>query len=227
MINVLVNGATGKMGQLAVKYINADPKLKLVATPARNDDLAKAIHNSKANVVLDLTSAEVAYQNTKIIIEAGSRPVIGTSGLTAEQIIELHALAKIHHVGGIIVPNFSIGAVLMMQFSQTACHYFDNVTISETHHLNKKDKPSGTARRTAELIAAEKKCSYDNIEIISHRKADAVAEHDVIFTTDYESLTIKHNSTDRECFMPGIVLACKNVLLLKELLVGLDKILQP
>ncbi len=225
MIKVLVNGATGSMGQLAVKHIQTCDALEVVATPTRRDNLTMAITQSHADVVLDLTVADVAFENTKIIIESGSHPVIGTSGLTADQIIELQHLSLQHHVGGIIVPNFSIGAVLMMQFSETASHYFNNIHIIETHHLNKKDKPSGTARRTAELMANAKAIDYSTIPITSYRRAEAIAEQDVIFKTDYESLTIKHNSTNRECFMPGVLLACKKALHLTELVVGLDKIM--
>lgn len=225
MIKIIVNGASGKMGSLAVKHIEAEAEFDLVATPKRGDDLAAVIKASHADIVLDLTAADSAFENTKIIIEAGASPVIGTSGLTTGQITALQALAKLYNVSGIIVPNFSISAVLMMQFSETACSYFDDIKITETHHPAKKDKPSGTARRTAELMASAKHIDYADIKIESHRKADAVAEQAVIFSNQYESLSIIQNSFDRECFMPGVILACRNVTQLGGLVVGLDKLL--
>lgn len=193
--------------------------------PTRHENLAEAIKKSHADVVLELTSADAVFHNTKIIIEANCSPVIGSSGLTATQVAELTQLAKQHNIGGIIVPNFSIGAVLMMQFSEIAARYFDDIKIIETHHPDKKDKPSGTARRTAEIIAAAKNIAYEAIVIDSQRHANAVAEQDVIFQTPYESLTIKHNSTNRECFMPGVMLACEKAPSLTELVVGLEQLL--
>jgi 4-hydroxy-tetrahydrodipicolinate reductase len=225
MINILVNGATGKMGQLAVTHIQADADLNLVATPSHDADLQQSIMTSKPDIVLDLTAADVVYQNTKIIIESGCTPVIGTSGLTANQINTLKQLAKQHKVGGLVIPNFSIGAVLMMQFAATASRYFNHIEIIETHHLDKKDKPSGTARRTAEIIAQTKSGHFDDINITSHRTAKAIAEQDVIFKTDFEILTIKHNSFNRECFMSGVILACKKAVELTALSVGLETVL--
>lgn len=222
MIKIIINGSTGKMGQLALKHIQKSTLLVLVATPARHDNLSAVIKDTRADVVLDLTNADCVYENTKTIIEANCSPVIGTSGLTAAKIDELQQLAKKHNVGGIIVPNFSIGAVLMMQFSQIAARHFNDLHIIETHHLDKKDKPSGTARRTAELMAAEKNIAYNEIFIESKRTADAVAAQDVIFKTPYESLTISHNSTSRESFMPGLVLACEKAANLNDLVVGLE-----
>lgn len=225
MINIILNGATGKMGRLAAEHIRQTNDLQLVAELSSHDDLVAAIEKFQPDIVLDWTTASAAYHNTKTIIEHGVTPVIGTSGLTAASISELQQLAKKQGVGGIIVPNFSISAVLMMQFSATAAAYFDDINIIETHHPDKKDKPSGTARRTAEQIAAVKHWQYDDIEIESHREAEAVAKQAVWFRTPYESLCIEQNSFNRECFMPGMLLACRRAPTLTELIVGLDKIL--
>lgn len=225
MINIILNGATGKMGRLAATHIRQTQDLALVAELSSHDDLAAAIKKYQPDIVLDWTTAAAAYQNTKTIIEHGATPVIGTSGLTAANISELQQLAKQHQVGGIIVPNFSISAVLMMQFATTAATYFDDISIVETHHPDKKDKPSGTARRTAEQMAVVKNWRYEDIAIESHRETGTVAKQAVWFHTPFESLCIEQNSFNRECFMPGMLLACRRATALTELVVGLDKIL--
>lgn len=225
MIKIIVNGAAGKMGALAVKTLRADPSFDIIAELGRSDNLAQSIRETRPDVVLDLTTAEFAYKHTKIILEAESHPVIGTSGLTETQISFLTKLAKDKNLGGIIVPNFSIGAVLMMQFSEIAAPYFDQIKIHEVHHPAKKDKPSGTARRTAELAAAAKNIPYEAITIESELKPNALAEQTVSFSRQHENFSISNQILDRACFMPGLVLACKAASSLKELLVGLDKIM--
>jgi 4-hydroxy-tetrahydrodipicolinate reductase len=241
-IRVLINGASGKMGQQAVKTIESDPDLVLAGETGRKNDLAVEIKNTKADVVLDLTNASVVLQNLKTIIAAGAHPVIGTSGLLKEQVQEFQTQCVKLKLGGIIAPNFSIGALLMMKHAQEIAKYFPDVEIIEMHHAGKLDSPSGTAVRTAELLAMEQAAksplkqtketikgargaTYQNIPIHSIRLPGFVAHQQIIFGGPGETLTIRHDSIDRQCFMPGVVLACKKVIGLKELVYGLEHVL--
>tara|TARA_R110000868_G_scaffold380784_1_gene646876 strand:- start:50246 stop:50980 length:735 start_codon:yes stop_codon:yes gene_type:complete len=240
-INILINGASGRMGQQAIAAIEQDETLNLVATAGRHDDLGLMIASSQAQVVVDLTVASVGFTNANKIIAAGAHPVIGTSGFTQTQVKMLQQQCAEKKLGGIIAPNFSIGGVLMMQFSKMAAKYFNHVEIVERHHENKQDAPSGTAMRTAEMIAeaqpniADVKCDekipgahgghYENVSIHSIRMPGNVAHQEVIFGAHGETLTIKHDSINRECFMPGLLLACKKVTELDQLLFGLEHLL--
>ncbi|SRR5579883_200851 len=241
-IRVLVNGANGKMGQLAVKTLSADKHFNLVAETGRKDNLAESIKKSKADVVVDLTNAESVLKNAETIIDAGAHPVIGTSGLMQKQVTELQKRCEKLKLGGIIAPNFSIGAVLMMKHAQQIAKYFPDVEIIEMHHDGKLDSPSGTAVRTAELLSIsrtkkpEKKAmretitgargaDYQQIPIHAIRLPGLVAHQQIIFGGTGETLTLKHDSIDRQCFMSGIVLACKKAVTLDKLVYGLENIL--
>lgn len=242
-LKIIVNGAHGKMGEEAVIAINNDEHLNLVAGLDSSDNLAEAIKDTNADVVVDLTSATSVYINTKTIIINKASPVIGSSGLTEEQILELQSFSKKLNVSGLIVPNFSLGAVLMMQFAETAAKFYQQVEIIERHHPHKLDAPSGTAIRTAELMSkhinnrtihnSKSKESMPgalganckNIPIHSLRLSGSCAHQTVVFGGNDETLSITHDSMHRKCFMPGVVLACKKVKYLKGLEVGLDKIL--
>lgn len=239
-IRILVNGASGKMGQLACAALSQAADLQLVATTGRADPLVARILESKADVVLDLTSASAVFENAKAIILSGARPVIGTSGLRLDQIEALKPLLATHAKGGLIVPNFSIGAILMMRFAKAAAAYFQHAEIVEMHHLSKVDAPSGTARKTAECIAegnprinAEQKSSpsgpdaarghlYQRIPIHSLRLPGYVAHQEVIFGQAGETLTLRHDCNDRQALMPGLLLACRSVTTLNSLVYGLD-----
>ncbi|MEO8401809.1 MAG: 4-hydroxy-tetrahydrodipicolinate reductase [Gammaproteobacteria bacterium] len=242
-IRVLINGASGKMGQPAVKTISSDPDFILVGQTGRQHDLAAEIKNTKADVVVDLTNAEVVLKNLQTIIAAGAHPVIGTSGLVAKQIQVLQDQCAKLKLGGIIAPNFSLGAVLMMKHAQEIAKYFPQVEIIEMHHDGKLDSPSGTAVRTAEMLATSREVSgssekiykdtipgarganYQDIHIHSIRLPGLVAHQQIIFGGVGETLTIRHDSIDRQCFMPGIVLACKKVQSLDRLVYGLEHVL--
>ncbi|MBL4647420.1 MAG: 4-hydroxy-tetrahydrodipicolinate reductase [Gammaproteobacteria bacterium] len=242
MINVLINGAAGRMGQEAVNAVTADSRFALVAKTGRQDDLYTAIRQSQAHVVVDLTVASAAYQNTLTIIKSGAHPVIGTSGFIAGQIATLQTLCAEKKLGGIIVPNFSLGAVLMMKFAQQAAKYLPAVEIIERHHPAKQDAPSGTAIKTAQMIAAVRENTQlatprkellsgvrggvcETIPIHSLRLSGSIAHQEVIFGGHQETLTIKHDSLHRACFMPGLLLACASVMQLNELIYGLDNVL--
>jgi 4-hydroxy-tetrahydrodipicolinate reductase len=242
-IRVLVNGAYGRMGMASVKAISEDPELTLVGQTGHQDNLEEAIRQSKAEVVVDFTNAASALKNIQTIIKAGVHPVVGTTGLLKAQIIELQKECERLKLGGIIAPNFSLGAVLMMKYSQEIVKYFPQVEIIELHHDKKLDSPSGTSIRTAELMmenrAPETKAPAEIKEIIpgvrgaSHhqipihaiRLPGLIAHQEVIFGGLGETLKIRHDSYDRVAFMPGVCLSCKKVKQLQGLIYGLENIL--
>lgn len=242
-INVLINGAFGRMGQIVAKAIQEDPKLELVGQIGREYDLKKSIKDSKAEVVVDFTSPSCVYDNTLTIIEAGARPVIGTSGLKTHEIESLQNRAKELKIGGIIAPNFSLGAVLLMKYAKEIARYMANVEIIEMHHAEKADSPSGTALRTAQLlaegsqnlnqrtlpthetVAGARGANYCHVPIHAIRLPGLLAYEQVIFGNMGETLSLTHNSIDRQCFMPGICFACEKVMVLEELVFGLEEIL--
>lgn len=240
-IKILVNGAFGRMGQVTVKAINEHPNLDLVGQTGREYDLKKSIIDSKAQVVVDFTSPESVYENTLAIIETGAHPVIGTSGLTPEQIAALQEKCASLKLGGIIGPNFSLGAVLMMKYAQEIVKYMPHVEIIEMHHDRKQDSPSGTAIRSAEMMAnsghieavktshetvtGARGASYRNIPIHAIRLPGLLAHQQIIFGNEGETLTLRHDSLDRQCFMPGICLACEQVMNLDRLVYGLEEVL--
>jgi 4-hydroxy-tetrahydrodipicolinate reductase len=242
MVKVIVNGAKGRMGSEAVKAINNDSALELVAECDFGDDLSTLIKTSGAQVVVDLTAASAGFSNTQIILNAGACPVIGTSGFQVEQVKELQALATEKQLGGLIAPNFSIGAVLMMKFSAEAAKYLPDAEVIEAHSPQKEESPSGTGIRTAELIAAARtkkpvECSdkeliegargaeLHGVKLHSIRLPGVVAQQTVFFGGLSETLKIEHNSQHRESFMPGICLACKAVVKRQELVYGLEHLM--
>ncbi len=241
-IRVLVNGASGKMGKEATQAIKNTEGLQLVGEAVKGDDLSTMIKNSQARVVVDFTTANVAFENAVKIIEAGVHPVIGTTGLLSGQITELTQFCATKKLGGIIAPNFSIGAVLLMRYAQDCARYFSHVEIIEMHHEQKVDAPSGTALHTAEMIAAVKVkvaenphakelfkgargARYQEIPIHSIRLPGLVAHEEVIFGGLGQTLTLRHDALNRSAFMPGVCLACEKVTELQTLVYGLEHIL--
>ena len=242
-IRVLVNGSQGRMGLVTVKALSEDAAFTLVGQTGHKDKLAAEIEKTKAQVVVDFTQPTSVYQNTLTIIQAGARPVIGTTGLTPQQIKKLQALCQKKRRGGLIVPNFSIGMVLLMKYAQEFVKYFPQVEIIEMHHERKKDAPSGTAIYTAETLAAargslktvkqkvhetvkgSRGASYQGIPVHAIRLPGLVAHQQIIFGDVGETLTLRHDSIDRQCFMRGVILACKKVMELKKLTLGLQEIL--
>ena len=149
MIKIIVNGAKGKMGTVTCDAVEEQSDFKLLAALSRENNLSAEIKRLIPNVVIDFTSSESVYQNALTIIESGVHGVIGSTGLTDEQIQHLSNVCAEKKLGCIIAPNFSLAAVLMMKFSQMAAHYFDWCEIIELHHAGKKEAPSGTAMKTA------------------------------------------------------------------------------
>ena len=242
-INILVNGAFGRMGQMTVKTLSEYPGFNLVGQTGRDYDLKKSIHDSQAQVVVDFTSAEAVFKNCQAIIEAGAHPVIGTSGLTAKQIDILRKNCADLKLGGMIVPNFSLGAVLMMKYAKEIVKHMPHVEIIEMHHENKMDCPSGTAMRSAEMLAEAQQiinqpikpshenisgargANHHNIPIHAIRLPGFLAHQQIIFGNTGETLTLRHDSIDRQCFMPGVCLACEKVMGLEHLVIVLEEIL--
>lgn len=241
-IRILVNGAQGRMGQETVTMIQSQQDFELVDSTDKEDDLAQKIQQFKPQIVIDFTHPAAGFLNTKIIIANNVRPVIGTTGFTPQQIEELQRLSASKKLGGIIAPNFSIGAVLMMKYAQDAAKHFSQVEIIELHHDKKADFPSGTAIKTAEMIAAVKQkmkpgmaekavlpgargAALEDIHIHSVRLPGVVADQQVIFGGVGETLTIAHHTIHREAFMPGVALACRKVMQLEKLVYGLEQVL--
>lgn len=241
-IRVLVSGATGKMGQETVKALTAAEGFLVVGQTSRQDDLTAAIQQSQADVVVDFTVATVAFERALAIIEAGAHPVIGTSGITVEQVEQLKARCAEKKLGGIVAANFAIGAILAMKYAQDCARYFPNVEIIELHHNQKVDAPSGTALRAAELIAAVKAKAavnpqekemvpgarggrHHDIPVHSIRLPGLLAHQAVMFGDTGEVLTIRHDATNRTAYMPGVCLACRKVMALDHLVYGLEHIL--
>ncbi|QHG92260.1 4-hydroxy-tetrahydrodipicolinate reductase [Coxiella endosymbiont of Amblyomma sculptum] len=152
MIDIIVNGVNGKMGRVIRENIATQVDLRLVAGTGRRDDLTTVIKITRADVVIDFTTPSAVFSNTKKIIDAGARPVIGTTGLTAEQIDILSRRCRTKKLGGIVAPNFFLGAILMMKYAKDASRYFPDSEIVEMHHPQKTDAPSGTAIRTAQMM---------------------------------------------------------------------------
>lgn len=241
-IRVLVNGAKGKMGQETVKLINAEPDFILTAEADRGDNLAELIKDTQSEVVIDFTNAEVGFKNTQVIIEAGARPIIGTTGFTPKEIEELKSRCESLKRGAIIAPNFSLGAILMMKFAQEAARYLPHVEIIELHHDQKLDAPSGTAIKTAQLMQQVKEKTQpavketetlahargalsEDIRIHSVRLPGLVAHQQVIFGGTGETLTIRHDMIHRQAAMPGVALACRKVMQLNHLVYGLEHLM--
>ena len=264
MIRVLVVGACGKMGREVVKAVNSQDNMELVgAVDIVNDgvdigsivlnkeigvkvqtDLQSAIDAVKPDVAIDFTQPAVIFNNAKIFIKNKVRPVVGTTGLSDEQINELKKLSEENNVSALIAPNFTIGAVLMMMFAQKAAKYFDNAEIIELHHNQKKDAPSGTAVKTAQLMSSVKESftknncaekeiiagsrggsSYSDIHIHSVRMPGYIASQEVLFGAAGQVMTIRHDSMDRECYMSGVMLAVNHVMNNSGFVYGLDNIL--
>ena len=216
-IKVIVNGAHGRMGQLACEALRQHADFALVAQLGRAHDLAQEIQQHKPDIVVDLTSVDAVYTHAQIIIQHQVCPVIGTSGLTETQIHSLIEAAAQRNLGGIIVPNFSLSAVLMMYYSAQAARFFQKAEIIEMHHPFKKDSPSFTAKKTAESMKMAA-----SVPIHSLLLPGIVANQEVIFGNPAETFSVKYNVIHREAFMPGLLLACQKVTQFKAIHYGLE-----
>lgn len=215
MINVIVNGASGKMGRHVVDAINDAPDLHLNVGLGRNDNLDQAIKTHQPDVVVDFTVANAGAENALTILNAGARAVMGTSGFTKNNTNAIATLCEEKKLGAIIGPNFSISALMMMEFAAIAAKQCDMATIIERHHTTKKDAPSGTAKKSAELMRAANPTIH--IDIQSERLPHTFAEQDIVFDFGGETLSINAHSTDRKAYMPGVLKAIRDVMMSEQL----------
>ncbi|HIK32418.1 MAG TPA: 4-hydroxy-tetrahydrodipicolinate reductase [Oscillatoriales cyanobacterium M59_W2019_021] len=269
-IPVVVNGATGKMGREVIKAVAAAEDMMLLGAVDTNAEylgrdigevvgcgplevpvlnelqstLVMATQEKQQGVMVDFTHPDSVYDNVRSAIAYGIRPVVGTTGLSAAQIQELAEFAEKASTGCLIIPNFSIGMVLLQQAAIRASQYFDHVEIIELHHNQKADAPSGTALQTAQMLAglgktfnppqvketehlagARGSLADENIRIHSVRLPGLIAHQEVIFGAPGQIYTLRHDTSDRACYMPGVLLSIRKVTQLKTLVCGLEKIL--
>ncbi|KRL04358.1 dihydrodipicolinate reductase [Liquorilactobacillus oeni DSM 19972] len=262
MIKVLVAGFKGRMGNTTVQMVNKNKDFELTAvydpraTESNLNEVSdyqeldvpvynqlQQINGAEVDVWIDFTSPDSVFENVKYALEQRISPIVGTTGLTDDQVSQLQALAKKEKIGGLIAPNFGISAVLLMQFAQQAAKYLPDVEIIEMHHNNKLDAPSGTALNTAKLISKVRKekvqgnpqekevlpgargADYEGMKIHSVRLPGYVAHEQVLFGGQGEALTIRQDSFDRISFMSGVAVAVSKIQNYNELFVGLENIL--
>ncbi|BAU66199.1 Dihydrodipicolinate reductase [Stanieria sp. NIES-3757] len=270
LIPVVVNGAAGKMGREVIKAVAQAEDLMLVGAvdnnpaylgqdvgevvgcgalevPILNDlqsVLVLATQEKIQGVMVDFTHPDCVYDNTRSAIAYGVRPVVGTTGLTKAQIKDLAEFADKASTGALVIPNFSIGMVLLQQAALQAAQYFDHVEIIELHHNQKADAPSGTAIKTAQMLAelgktfnpqvvaetehipgARGSKLEENIRIHSVRLPGLIAHQEVIFGAPGQIYTLRHDTSDRSCYMAGVLLSIRKVTQLTSLVYGLEKIL--
>jgi 4-hydroxy-tetrahydrodipicolinate reductase len=269
-IPVIVNGAAGKMGREVIKAVSQADDMNLVGAVDRNPafngqdvgevvgcgpleipittdlqaTLVMSLQEKELGVMVDFTHPDSVYENVRTAIAYGIRPVVGTTGLKPDQIQDLAEFADKASTGCLIIPNFSIGMVLLQEAAVRASQYFDHVEIIELHHNQKADAPSGTAIKTAEMLAeigksfnppavseaetlagARGGLAAENIRIHSVRLPGLIAHQEVIFGAPGQIYTLRHDTSDRTSFMPGVLLSIRKVTQLKSLIYGLEKLL--
>ena len=246
MIRVAVLGAKGRVGSEVVKAVEAAEDLDLAAGLDVEDDVAASLAESGAEVAVDFTHPDAVLDNVRACVSAGVHAVVGTTGWDAERLATLRGwLDRAPGVGVLIAPNFGIAAVLMMRFAAQAARFFESVEIVELHHANKADAPSGTARRTAEVVAAARReagvaqapdatssslpgargADVEGVPVHAVRLAGLVAHQEVLLAGAGESLTIRHDTFDRSSFTPGVLLGVREIGSRPGLTVGLEALL--
>jgi len=242
-MRVAVLGAKGKVGATMVQAVGDAPDLTFTAGVDAGDPLSELV-DSGTEVVIDFTHPDVVMDNLKFVIDNGIHAVVGTTGFTDERMSRVQQWLAAKPDGAVLIaPNFAIGAVLSMHFAQQAARFFESVEVIELHHPHKADAPSGTAARTARLIAEARKelppnpdatstgldgargADVDGIPVHSVRLAGLVAHQEVLFGTQGETLTIRHDSIDRTSFVPGVLLAVRKVAERPGLTVGIEPLL--
>ncbi len=243
VLNVGVNGSKGRMGTEVVRAVRAQADLNLVFETDVGSNLGEAILRTEADVVVDFTVPACALANTLTILEAGARPVVGTTGFRPDDLDVVRERTRALGSGAIIAPNFSVGAVLLVRFSEIAARSFAAAEIVELHHDGKLDAPSATAAATADRIAAARETAGFNapprpgvgmpsrgelrgdVCIHSVRLPGLVAHQEVLFGAPGQLLTIRHDAMSREAFMPGVLLAIRRAPDVRGLVYGLDSLL--
>jgi 4-hydroxy-tetrahydrodipicolinate reductase len=242
MIKVGILGARGRMGAEVVKAVEESSDCQLVAALDLGDSLDQLI-SSGAHVVVDFTTPDSVMANLDFLITHNIHAVVGTTGFDDARMAKLKSLSSAHpEVGILIAPNFAIGAVLMMEFATKAAKYFESAEIIELHHPNKVDAPSGTAARTADLIAKARKAAglaampdattasldgargalVGDVPVHSVRLRGLIAHQEVLFGGLGETLSIRHDSLDRAGFMPGVLLGVRSVISRPGVTFGLE-----
>jgi 4-hydroxy-tetrahydrodipicolinate reductase len=225
MIRVVVSGAAGRMGATVCEAVVGADDLELSgrADPALDVSLEEALEQARPDVVVDFSIPDTVHANARLCLERGVHAVVGTSGIGDDQLEDLRRLAAGSAANCLVAPNFAIGAVLMMQASKMIAPHMPDCEIVELHHNRKLDAPSGTAKRTAELIGQAG--GRQPVPIHSVRLPGLVAHQEVLFGGLGQTLTIRHDSLSRESFMPGVLLAVRRVAGLDGLVVGLEELL--
>lgn len=236
-VRVAIAGAAGKMGQEVVRAIATDTGLSVCGLLVRHvgqaeqapltghpafTDAEELIERVQPDVWLDLTDARSVVANVDYAIEHGVRPVVGATGYTMQDVERWDRQLRDRDLGGITCPNFAIGALLMMRFAEQAARFFQRAEIIELHHDQKRDAPSGTAKRTRDQMANEMSAE---IPIHSVRLPGLLAHQEVLFGGVGEVLTIRHDSLSRQSFMPGVITACREVGKLTGMVYGLEHLL--
>jgi 4-hydroxy-tetrahydrodipicolinate reductase len=243
-IRVAVAGYRGKVGSVLAAAFESEPDIEYVGGVELGDDLAAFLHQKRPRALVDFTQPSQAVHNALAAVAAGASPVIGTTGLTADGVDKLETACNSKALGGIVAPNFAVGAVLMMHLADIAAPHFDAAEVIEMHHATKLDAPSGTALSTAKRIAARRKdrpFSYKkpeketlpgtrggeagNVAVHSVRLPGFVADQEVIFGLPGQTLSIIHRTTSREAYVPGVLLAIRRVTSEPRFYRGLDELL--
>ena len=261
-IRVVINGAFGRMGQEITKAVVCEPGLKAVGAVekevtqqylpltetleliALSSDLDSLLRSCDADVVVDFTEAEASMAAARTALKQRVNMVIGTTGLSQENLTEIEKLCRVHKVGAVVAPNFSLGAAVMIHLARLAARFFDHAEIIEMHHDKKADAPSGTAIATAgamsqargkpfvypkvahQVLRNTRGGKMDGIAIHSLRLPGFMAGQEVVLSGVGETLSLRHNAISRECYVPGVVLAIKEVTKRKGLTYGLDALLK-
>jgi len=249
-ITVAVSGARGRMGREVVEAVRSEADLRLVAEVDLGDSLPDALARCRPAALVDFSVPEAVLGNIEATLAARVVPIVGTTGLSPADVAHVRDLCREHQTGALIAPNFAIGAVLMMRFAREAAKYMPDAEIIEMHHEKKRDAPSGTAAKTAEMIAegragasptllppdafekipgARGGKGVGDVPIHSVRLPGFVASQMVIFGGGGQTLTLRHDSMDRKSFMPGVILAVRHAPVLAanggELVYGLEHLL--
>ncbi len=260
MLRVVVHGALGKMGQQVIDAVCHEPEMEMVGavdlkvaqdclplpddsgTVPSSSDLDSILTGCQPDVMVDFTIARATMPAARIAADRGVNLVIGTTGLTTDDIAEIERLSREHQVGAVVAPNFALGAVIMMHLAKIAGKYFDYAEIIELHHHLKADAPSGTALSTAKAMAkargkpfqlpqqqkkslASRGEQVEGVTLHSVRLPGLMAHQEVILGAPGQTLSIRHDTINRECYMPGVILAIKQVVQRKGLTYGLDVLL--
>ena len=258
-IKVVVNGALGRMGREVINTLCHEPEMQVVGAVELqvtedylplpdsssvvpfSSNLDYILTSCQPDVLVDFTTAQATMPAVRIATKQGVNLVIGTTGLTADELTEIDRLSTAHRVGAVVAPNFALGAVVMMHLAKVAAKYFDYAEIIELHHSRKADSPSGTALSTAKAMAKAKGKPFyvpeqrkpsnsrgeqvEGVAIHSVRLPGLMAHQEIILGGPGQTISIRHDTINRECYMPGVILAIKEVVKHKGLIYGLDTLL--